>query len=205
MSLIRIGEIIDKPTKLNPTGLPYYVFSGSLDTNLYQDITSNVNWMEIGLRYYDYLFCRQQVILWTATNGFNNISTEDKNIASSIFAVSKQNRDLIHSEDQQQRNWKDFIESSQKAREKRWLEAKSYISYVLNPIDSLDLGISTSTLSDEYIIYGIEDFASDGMPGLFDWLGNTSIYDSGNGYSGKSYWNQVHQDRILDILKNGNY
>jgi hypothetical protein len=203
MSLIRIGEIINKPTKLNPGNLPYYSFSGTLDTNLYTDITSNTNWMDIGMRYYDFLFCRQQVMIWSAVNGFNNLSPNDREIASRIFAVGKPSRDLVHTEDQH--NWKDFIESSQDAREKRWKAAKSYISYVLAPVDSLDIGISTNTLSNDYIVYGIEDYASDNVAGLFDWLGNTSIYSGGTGYSGKSYWVQEHQDNILDILKNGNY
>ena len=43
MSLVRIGEITLKPTKLNNTGKPYYSFSGALDTNIYTDITSNKN------------------------------------------------------------------------------------------------------------------------------------------------------------------
>lgn len=205
MSLVRIGEITVKPTKLNNTGNPYYSFSGTLDTNIYTDITSNKNWMEIGKTHYDFLYCRNQVMTWTAINGFNNLSQEEKEIASSIFAVGKTERDSIHTEEEQMLNWQDFIEQSQYAREKRWKAAKAYISYVLNPANGLDIAKSTNQLSDDYIIYGIEDQSSDGLPGLFDWLDNTSIYSGGTGFSGKSYWAQEYEDNILKILRDGIY
>jgi hypothetical protein len=205
MSLIRIGEITVKPTRLTNTGVPYYSFSGTLDTNIYTDITSNKNWMEVGKNHYDFLFCRNQVMTWTAVNGFNNLSEEEKEIASSIFAVGKTERDSIHTEEQQMGNWQDFIEKSQESRELRWKAAKAYISYVLSPIDGLDIAKSTNTLSDDYIIYGIEDFNSDGLPGLFDWLDGTSSYSGGTGFSGKSYWVQEYEDNILKILRDGIY
>ena len=205
MSLIRIGEITDKPTRLTNTGVPYYSFSGALDTNIYTDITSNKNWMEIGKTHYDFLFCRNQIMTWTAINGFNNLSQEEKEIASSNFAVGKTERDAVHTEQEQMDNWQSFIEQSQDARELRWKAAKAYISYVLSPINGLDIAKSTNTLSDDYIIYGIEDFASDGLPGLFDWLDGTSSYSGGTGFPGKPYWTQEYEDNILKILRDGIY
>lgn len=205
MSLIRIGEIKIKPTKMNNTGNPYYSFSGSLDTNIYEDITSNQNWMEIGINRYDYLFCRNQVMTWTAINGFSGMSQTEKEIASANFAVGKSNRDTVHAESEQASNWQGFIERSQDAREQRWRAAKAYISYVLTPPQGLDVAISTNLLSTEYITYGIEDYASDGVAGLLDWLGNTNVYSGGTGFSGKEYWIQEYTDNMLNILKNGNY
>jgi hypothetical protein len=171
----------------------------------YLELTNISDWYNYGLLINDFLFVRDRIKIIANTVGFNTLNESEKIISSEIFVVNKNNRDLVHTEEQQHYNWKTFVEASQDAREKRWKAAKSYISYVLTPIDSLDIGISTNTLSNNYIIYGIEDYDSDNIPGLFDWLGNTSIYSGGAGYSSKSYWVQEHQDNVLDILKNGNY
>ena len=90
-------------------------------------------------------------------------------------------------------------------RKKRWHAAKGYISFTLPLADSIDLGKKTNELSNEYIIYGIEDYASDGVAGLFDWLENTNIYSGGTGYSGQTYWTQTDQDKMMSILRDGIY
>lgn len=205
MSLIRIGEITIKPTKLNNTGKPYYSFSGTLDTNIYTDITSNKNWMEIGKNYYDFIFCREQVMTWTAINGFSALTQQEKVIASTVFAVDKTNRDQVHTEEEQKLNWNEFVLNSQNAREKRWKAAKGYISYYLTPPDSWDIAQTTDQLSNDYIVYGIKENAVDGIDGLFDWIGNTSSYSGGTGFNGKPYYSDEYRDNLLDILKYGNY
>ena len=205
MSLIRIGEITIKPTKLNNTGKPYYSFSGTLDTNIYTDITSNKNWMEIGKNYYDFIFCREQVMTWTAINGFSALTQQEKVIASTVFAVDKVDRDQVHTEEEQKLNWNEFVLNSQNAREKRWKVAKGYISYYLTPPDSWDIAQTTDQLSNDYIVYGIKENAVDGIDGLFDWIGNTSSYSGGTGFNGKSYYSDEYRDNLLDILKYGNY
>lgn len=205
MSLIRIGEITIKPTKLNNTGKPYYSFSGTLDTNIYTDITSNKNWMEIGKNYYDFIFCREQVMTWTAINGFSALTQQEKVMASTVFAVDKTNRDQVHTEEEQKLNWNEFVLNSQNAREKRWKAAKGYISYYLTPPDSWDIAQTTDQLSNDYIVYGIKENAVDGIDGLFDWIGNTSSYSGGTGFNGKPYYSDEYRDNLLDILKYGNY
>jgi hypothetical protein len=205
MSLIRIGEITIKPTKLNNTGKPYYSFSGTLDTNIYTDITSNKNWMEIGKNYYDFIFCREQVMTWTAINGFSALTQQEKVIASTVFAVDKVDRDQVHTEEEQKLNWNEFVLNSQNAREKRWKVAKGYISYYLTPPDSWDIAQTTDQLSNDYIVYGIKENAVDGIDGLFDWIGNTSSYSGGTGFNGKPYYSDEYRDNLLDILKYGNY
>jgi hypothetical protein len=55
VGLLKIGKRIQKQTVLNETLPELYVFSGSLDTNIYNDITSNKNWIKIGVNHYDYL------------------------------------------------------------------------------------------------------------------------------------------------------
>jgi hypothetical protein len=212
MSLLRIGEITTKPTKLNNTGKPYYIITGTtFDNNKvepgksYTDITSNKNWMEIGIKYFDYLFCRNQVMIWTAVNGFTALTTEEQIVAATHFAVSDIDRATVLTDEEQQEAWSDLIVKTRDSREKRWTAAKSYISYTLPMADSIDLGKTTTDLTNDYILYGVETFADDGVIGLFDYLENNYSYSGGTGYSGKTYWAQVDQDKMMDILRNGNY
>lgn len=205
MELLRIGEITIKPTKLNNTGVPYYSFSGTLDTNIYTDITSNKNWLEIGSGNYDYIFCREQIMGWTAAIGFSGLTQEEKEIASMTFSVSKSDRDSVHTEKQQMEFWETLVSFSQNTREKRWKAAKSYISYYLTPPASWDIAQTTDKLSNDYIIYGIREYSTDGIDGLFDWIGNTSSYSGGTGFSGKAYYSDEYRDNLLNILKNGIY
>lgn len=205
MSLLKIGELKIKPTKLNSTGAPYYVFSGSLDTNIYDDITSNKNWMSIGRNGYDYMFCRDQVTTWTYVNSFSALTTDEKIIASTHFAVAKTDRDSVLTDSEQQDAWGGLIQETRKARQIRWDAAKAYISYALPMPNSIDLGKTTTDLTHDYVVYGVEQFSKDGVDGLFDYLGNTSSYSGGTGYSGKTYWNQTDQDAMLTILIDGIY
>lgn len=204
VGLLKIGKRIKVQTTLGEDLPALYNFSSSLDTNVYDDITSNYNWMTLGLSHYDYLFCRNQIMMWTSVNGFSGMTQLEKEIAASNFVVGKSDRDTIFSNTEEQSNWKTFIESSQNARERRWKAAKAYISYVLAPSDGLDIAITTNKLSGEYITYGIEDVASDGVDGLLDWIGNTGSYTE-TGFSSKSYWTQEAQDNMLTILKDGIY
>jgi hypothetical protein len=205
MSILKIGQLTTKPSKLDQTTNPYWSFSGSLDTNIYTDITSNKNWMGVGQKHYDYLFCRNQVMMRTAVIGFSALTTEEKEIAAEHFAVGDTERSEVFTTQEQQTNWNEFILNAEKTRNKRWREAKGYISYNLPFIDSIDLGKKTNELSNEYIIYGIEDKDSDGVAGLFDWLENKHEYSGGTGFSGQTYWTQEHQDKIMSILRDGIY
>jgi hypothetical protein len=209
MSLIRIGEISTKPTKLNNTGKSYYVFTGATFDDgkvepgkSYTEITSNKNWMDIGMNYYDYLFCRNQVMLWTAVNGWTGLTTEEKKVASEHFAVGPTER-AVYTDDESQDNWNEFVNTSQECRTNRWKLGKGYISYVLDMADSLHMAELTNTLSNSYITYGIESLADDGVVGLFDWVEGTGPYSGGTGFSGESYWTQECQDNLSSILRNG--
>ena len=205
MELLRIGEITIKPTKLNNTGVPYYSFSGTLDTNIYTDVTSNKNWMTIGKGHYDYIFCREQIMGWTASIGFSGLTQEEKEIASMTFSVSKSDRNSVHTEEQQMKFWEDLVFNSQDTREKRWKAAKSYISYFLTPPASWDIAQSTNELSNDYIIYGIRENSTDGIDGLFDWINSTSSYSGGTGFNGKAYYTDEYRDNLMKILKDGIY
>jgi hypothetical protein len=212
MGLLRIGEIRTKPNKLNSysNGNPYYIFTestfddGKVEPGKnYDEITSNKNWMSLGQNYYDYLFCRNQVIMWTATNGWTGLTTEEKQMAAQHFAVGTTERAEVYTDNELQDFWNDFVNKSQECRTNRWKLGKGYISYVLDLSDSLHMAEITNTLSNSYIIYGIESLADDGKVGLFDWVEGTGPYSGGTGFSGESYWTQEYQDNLSSILRKG--
>lgn len=207
MEQLKIGELKEKQTRVYSEGEivnPLYVFSTIIDTNLYYDITSNKNWAEIGSGQYDYNFRRTQISILTNIIGWSNLSQEDKIYASRYFVVDKTKRNEVLSEDEQFLYWGILIDYSQRSRFNRWEASKKYISYKLSPIDSSNLAKSTSELCNDYINYNIITKVKDGISGLFDYLKGEGDYVS-NGYPSKSYWSQQDQDRIMDILENGNY
>ena len=203
MSLLKIGQVKTEQTIMGEAANPYYSFSGTLETTIYNDITSNSKWMTVGQTTYDYLFCRGQVISWTAVNSFSALTTEEKTIAAKHFAVSKEDRDTILSDTDQQDAWGSFVTKSRITRDNRWKEAKSYISYLLPMEDSINMGIKTTELTNNYIVYGIESLTEDGTNGLFDWIENTGMYSGGTGFSGQTYWTQEYQDNLSSLLRNG--
>lgn len=207
MEQLKIGELKVKQTRLYSEGEivnPLYVFSTSIDDESYYDITSNKNWMMIGSNYYDYNFVRSQISLYTNSNEWSGLTQDEKIIASKYFVVDKSKRDEVLTEDEQVDSWGIIIRLSQKSRYERWEEAKTYISYNLDTVNSSDLGKSTSLLCNDYINYNIITLVKDGVSGLFDYLKGEGEY-VGSGYPSKSYWTQVDQDKIMDILENGNY
>lgn len=207
MEALKIGEIKIKQTTLVSEGEvvnPMYVFSQSIDYNLYNDITSLKSWSEIGSAYYDYNFCRSQIALLSSTIGWTGLTADEKIIAAKYFVVDKTKRDEVLTENQQVEFWSLLVTNSQDSRYKRWESAKQYISYKLSPLDASDLGKSTSELCSDYINYNIITKTKDGISGLFDYLKGEGDY-VGSGYPTKSYWTQVDQDKIMDVLENGNY
>jgi hypothetical protein len=208
--MLRIGKRIEEQSYAGQVLPSMYVFSGSVNETLYKDITDNKNWMTVGLNEYDYQFCRSQVMEWTQSeitkhNHFSGLTTDDQTYAAMTFSVTKTERDLIRTEVEQETDWARFVDNMRASRTDRWDSAKKWISYRLDPLDSIDIAETTNTLSNNYLLYGVESNADDGVDGLFDWLENTSSYSGGTGFSGKTYWTQELQDGIIDILKNGNY
>lgn len=207
MSLIKIGELINKPQKIvSPEAIldPTYVFGETINEELYVDITSNNNLMSIGLYEYDYLFCREQIKLRSASMDVNDPKMADElKCASQFFCVAKSTRDMFYSEEEQEKFWMELIYKTQNTRLERWSKAKSYISYILPSIYSIDLAKSTTALSQDYITYGIESFLTHGVDGLFDWIESTSEFSGGTGFNGKSYWSQIYQDKLISILRIG--
>lgn len=129
--------------------------------------------------------------------GFSGMTTEEKKVAATVFAVSASDRNEVFTEQENQSNWSIFVKNSLACRIERWNVAKSYISYQLDPIDSTDLALNTEPLSKNYIEYGIESMAIDGVTGLYDWLENE--------FTLKSYYNETYRDNIISILQQGFY
>jgi hypothetical protein len=218
MSLLRIGEITTKPTKLNNTGKPYYIFTGAtFDDNKiepaksYIDITSNKNWITLGLRYYDYLFCRNQVMSWTYAKTtaigqpFSGLTQEDQEYAAMNFTVGQTERESVYTQSELQQHWNSFIKNANICRKTRWEEAKGYASFNLSTADSIDLAKTTNTLTEEYVTYGIEERSADGVDGLFDWVEDTGSFSGGTGFSSKSYYTTGLTQNIMTILRDGIY
>ena len=207
MEQLRIGYRIEEQTVLAGEGstLPsLYEFGKTLRTNLYYDITSNYNWLNIGQTTYDFNFCRNQISILTSTAGWSGLTTEEKKVAAQVFVVDKPQRDEVLTENEQFNFWGDLVRNSQTSRFKRWEAAKNYISYNLSPINASDIGKSTSELCNDYINYNIITLVKDGISGLFDYLKGEGDF-VGSGFPSKAYWTQTLQENLLDILENGNY
>ena len=180
-----------------------FIVDNIIQTN-YQDVSSITNWDNYGSRLKDYNYIREQIKEITNLIGFNNLSFEEKVISSKYFVVGKSERDSVMSENVQYNYWSVLVTESQQSRFIRWENAKQYISYKLSPINSSDLAKSTSELCNDYINYNIITKVKDGISGLFDYLKGEGDFTT-NGYPSKYYWTQQNQDKLIDILENGNY
>ena len=195
MSYLKIGkyygELEDQPT---------YQYKETLDVD-YQDITNVDVWFDAqNFDNRDFLFCRAGAMLYIAYNGgFSALTEEHKIIASKYFCVSKTDRDTVHTDSEQEIFWLDFVLNSEKTRADRWNKAKSYVSFRLSPADSTDLAVETRVLNEKFVKYGIEDLATDGRDGLFDWLKGEGSFTS-NGLPSKSYYTLDLLNGILDRL-----
>ena len=170
----------------------------------YQDVSSILNWDNFGGRVKDFNYVRDRIKELTDLIGFNNLILEEKIISSKYFVVGKVDRDTVLTEEEQYNYWSVLVTESQHSRFIRWENAKQYISYKLSPINSSDLAKSTSELCNDYINYNIITKVKDGISGLFDYLKGEGDFTT-NGYPSKYYWTQQDQDKLMDILENGNH
>jgi hypothetical protein len=211
VGLLKIGKRIEQQIVLNQELPDLYVFSGSLDTNIYEDITSNENWVNVGSSMYDFMFCRNQVMSWTYVkttvmgNPFSALTQSDQEYAAKVYAVGKPERESVYTQEELLGYWGTFISEASKTRGIRWGAAKALVSFELSVADSIDLAKSTNSLSNEYVTYGIEQFDLDGVDGLFDWLEDTAGFDGGTGFGGKSYHTTGLTENIMTILRDGIY
>lgn len=181
----------------------------------YKDISSITNWSNLASKLdVDFIFIRdriREILNSSFTDKENNIANYidrigdvEEKICSDYFLVGKVTRDKYYTESEQYKLWQNFLTRSYESRKIRWERAKIYISYKLSNQNSSDLAISTYELCSNYISYNIIAKSKDGVSGLFDYLRGIEDF-SLNGYPSKIYWTQQDQDKLLDILENGNY
>ena len=136
---------------------------------------------------------------------FSGLTLEDQQWAARVYAVGQTERESVFSEEELKGYWKDFIITANNTRKIRWEEAKSTVSFYLATADSIDLAKSTNSLSNEYVTYGIEEYAADGVDGIFDWVEGTAGFSGGTGFDAKSYYTTDLRDKIMEILRDGIY
>ncbi len=170
----------------------------------YDDVSSIINWDKYGNKLKDFIFVRNEIKLLYDLTDYDNLSYDEKIIVSKYFLINQVNRNLTISNEEQERYWSELVKLSRISRFNRWEAARIYISYRLEPINSSDLAKSTTELCDDYINYNIITKIKDGTSGLFDYLKGEGDYMV-NGYPSKSYWTQIDQNKLMDILENGNY
>lgn len=134
-----------------------------------------------------------------SVGGFDNLSELDKSYAAKNYCVGPIDRDKIFTNIEQEEYWYHFVVNSEICRKDRWDKAKSFASYRLSITDSSDLAVSTSLLNENFIKYGIENFAEDNQDGLFDWLKNEGNFTA-NGFSSKSYYTEELKNGIINKL-----
>jgi len=196
---LKIGKNYGADTDMDSK--PTIQIKETLDVG-YGDITSVETWMTVGVSHYDYLFCREQSKLYLGTNPWSGLTSNNKLMSVRHYLVGQNERDEILTTDEQFKQWGTFVSQSKLNRVKRWSLAKNYASFVLTPIDSLDLAKTTDKLSADYKEYGIESNVVDGLDGLVDWFQGTSSY-VGVGLPNKGYHTQVIEDKMVSIITNG--
>ena len=169
----------------------------------YQDISEVQYYYALGPECNkDYLFQRTcSMGYMTGSNQtFSDLDDRNKQYAAQNFIVSKEDRDTLYTDAEQEEYWSVFISSSQSARQTRWNKVKSYVSYRLTKDQSNEIADDTIVLNEKYIYYGIESKAIDNVDGLFDYVEGTAGY-SGSGFPSKPYYTTELKDGVMNFLK----
>tara|TARA_Y100000389_G_C17359610_1_gene463017 strand:+ start:29 stop:628 length:600 start_codon:yes stop_codon:yes gene_type:complete len=195
MGYLKIGKYYGP----NPSA-SIYQFKETLDAD-YLDISCVEYWFKIGEEAgKDFLYQRAGAMGYIEySQSFDELSEYDKPYAAQNFCVDKDDRDTLYTDAEQEIYWKSYIENSQTARETRWNNAKSYISYRLSKTDSNDTAQDTLLLNEKYIYYGIESSSIDNVDGLYDYINGTSEYAS-TGFPSKTYYTSDLKDGVTNCL-----
>ena len=182
---------------------PTYQFKDTLD-EYYLDISCVEYWFKVGEEAgKDFIYQKDGAVGYITNNGgFDALTEYDKPYAAQNFCVDKADRDKLYTDAEQEVYWKTFVANSQVARQLRWDNCKSYISFRLSSANSNNVADDTLLLNEKYIYYGIESQSRDGVDGLLDYINGTSTY-SGGGFPSKSYYTESLKDGVLNCL-NGN-
>jgi hypothetical protein len=192
----------------------YYQWDGSSFISVPKStiITIANNWRD---NFNDYKTARVQIYVAMMTKGgFNNLSQEEKKIVSSWFLVGDNERDTVHTQAEQIANGEIFNKLSTEARIKRLTKVKMEVYNRLShdQINSILEIMLANKVMFTYINLGTEGTLEGDNEGLFDYiLSRTGTIWENTGLSKQSYSPKGMSDcqelanRLIDILKNGNY
>lgn len=163
----------------------------------------------------DFKKARAEIAVLVATTGFSNLSTDEKEIASKWFTVSKTDRDTVHSQAEQEANGLEYHCRSMSCRNDRITLAETLVYSRLSPADAGEVigDLRAEQVVDEYIRHGLEGTESGDPEALYDYVEGTTgtKYASGGALPGLAHKGFTPDsgtlaDLVTDImsaLKNG--
>ena len=160
----------------------------------------------------DYKVLRNNLMVQVATEGFANLTADEKIIASENFVVSKTDRDTVHTLEQQIANGIIYHKHSVASRLARRIAAEGEVyNRLQSGVDQADLMNDTVAMLDAYVNFGIEGTVEGDVLGLFDYFESRvgTAFET-TGLLSKTYTVEgmtVTQlsAKLMDIFKNGNY
>lgn len=165
-----------------------YVLADSVPAG-YQDITSIESLNNHGFRLgKDYKYVRREIKSIVASIGFEGLTVEEKKISSTHFCVSKEERLMVHTIEEQIENGVRFHERSIASRKKRRLIVEVEVYSRLESNKRKKLLKEMYELLELYEKFGVEGTLEGDDEGLFDYIEErpaTSFF--GNGLKSKNY------------------
>ncbi len=160
----------------------------------------------------DYKVLRENLMIQVATEGFANLTLEEKEIASSHFCVLKVDRDTVHTIKEQIENGIIFHKKSVDSRKLRRNAAEGEVyNRIQDGLEQSDLMNDVITMLDTYVNFGIEGTLEGDLIGLFDYLeSRVGTPFEGAGLLEKTYTVEgmtIAQlsVKLMDIFKGGIY
>lgn len=159
----------------------------------------------------DYKKLRHNLIVKVTTIGFANLCDRGKIIASANFAVSRADRDTVHTLEEQIENGLIFHINSVEARERRRRHMMMEFYNRLQPAQVAEIIAIGYPLSNTYVDTGIEGTESGDPEGMYDYLEATVGTTWENTGLAAQDWVPEGMTlaelvtRVMDIMKNGNY
>lgn len=137
----------------------------------FTEITTITNLHKYGMKNgYDYKAVRSQIQIVATTVGFTNLSLTEKKLASKWFAVLKEDRDTVHSIEEQIVNGKEFYQQSVISRQNRLDRIISEVYTRLSTIEINELIDDTLDISVYYVSRGREGTVEGDPEGLYDYI-----------------------------------
>ena len=192
-------------------GIYRVIQAGEFDPNIHEDRDSITDWDRHGQTVRDYKYVRERIKLRVATEGFENLTLKERQLASKWFATTKENRDTVCSIEQQVKNGMIFHTSSTESRKKRsiavWVEIYNRLSKEYQMI-LISNSYEVFTNYKENGVEGVE--SGDLVPGVYDFAQALPPFEL-TGLANQDWPVEGMEgcgelaDRIMQILKEGEY